>query len=64
MRKFAQVGPFCDLYETDVDINTINSFDFDSVPLADSSKKLGGQKYRKFELLCFSSDLVEILHGR
>ena len=27
LRKFAKVGPFCELYETDVDINTEISLD-------------------------------------
>ena len=68
-----EVGPFCDLYEADVDINTKNSLDNSGsnetmqkvlaliVWLQRSFKKnFGGPKIRKLELLCFSSDLGEI----
>ena len=64
---------FCELYEADVDINTENSLDNSGSNetmqkvLAlivwlwrNFQKKFGGQKFRKLELLYFSSDLGEI----
>ena len=73
MRKFEQVLPFCEIYEADIDINTknsvYNSVSNETMQKARTSivwlwrifqKKIGGQKFRKFERLCFSSDLGEI----
>ncbi len=73
MRKFAEVGPFCDLYGADVDINTKGSLDnFGSNENIQKvlasilklwrffSKKFGGEKFQKLEPLSFLSDLGEI----
>ena len=76
MRQFGKVGPFCDLYGADVDINTNNSLDnsgsnetMQKVLASivwlrrNFQKNLGGPKFPKFENLCFSSDWGEIRYG-
>ena len=73
LRKFGKVGPFCEPNEWRVDINTENSLDNSGSNetmqkvLAlivwlwrNFQKNFGGQKFRKLELLYFSSDLGEI----
>ena len=73
LRQFEEVVPFCEHYGPDVDINTENSLDnsgsnetMEKVLASivwlwrNFQKKFGGQKFRKLELLYFSSDLGEI----
>ncbi len=66
--EIAKVMPFCEHYGPDVDIYTRNSSDNSGsnetmqkvLASIVFSKKFGGQKFQKLELLCFLSNLDEI----